>query len=91
MRWANRLLRIALELLAVGILVLVGAAIDSAIRQRYPEGDIGKDSLLSRKQAQLEAAKQFKVFYQFQFADKLKESGITFTHHGLTTSPNTCG
>jgi enediyne biosynthesis protein E4 len=83
MRWANRLLRITLELLAVGILVLVGAATDSAIRQRYPERDIGKDSLLSRKQTQLEAAKQFKVFYQFQFADKLKESGITFVHRAV--------
>ena len=26
---------------------------------------------------------KFKVFYQFQFADKLKESGITFVHHAV--------
>ncbi|HEY6373619.1 MAG TPA: VCBS repeat-containing protein, partial [Candidatus Sulfotelmatobacter sp.] len=31
----------------------------------------------------MEAAKQFRVFYQFQFSDKLKESGITFSHHAV--------
>jgi hypothetical protein len=83
MRWKNRLLRITFELLTVSTLVLVGAATDSAVRQRYPESDIGKDSLPARKAAQLEAAKQFKVFHQFQFTDKLKESGITFVYHSV--------
>lgn len=64
-------------------LILTLAALDSTIRARYPEEDIGKDSLPFRKKAQLEAAKQFKVFYQFQFADKLKESGITFRYHAV--------
>ncbi|MFZ0279971.1 MAG: hypothetical protein WA254_09780 [Candidatus Sulfotelmatobacter sp.] len=30
---------------------------------------MGRDSLVARKKAQLEAAKQFKVFHQFQFTD----------------------
>ena len=46
----------------------------------HPEFDIGVDTLPARKKAQLETANQFKVFYQFQFADKVKESGITFVH-----------
>ena len=79
----NRLLTIARRLLPVVILVLAAVATDSGIRSRYPEDDMGKDSLPSRKKAQMEAAKQFKVFYQFQFSDKLKESGITFTHHAV--------
>ena len=43
----------------------------------------GRDSLAARKKAQLEAANQFKVFHQFQFTDKLKESGITFSYHSV--------
>jgi hypothetical protein len=47
---------------------------------RYPDPDIGTDSLPARKKAQIATANQFKVFYQFQFTDKVKESGITFVH-----------
>jgi len=50
---------------------------------RYPTEDIGADSLASRKTAQLEAARQFKVFHDFQFSDRLKESGITFVHRAV--------
>ena len=50
---------------------------------RYPDPDIGVDSLPGRKKAQMETVDQFKVFYQFQFADKLKQSGITFVHHAV--------
>ena len=39
--------------------------------------------LPARKKAQLEAAKQFKVFHDFQFSDRLNESGITFVHHAV--------
>jgi hypothetical protein len=46
----------------------------------HPDPDIGVESLAARKKAQLQTVSQFKVFYQFQFADKLKESGITFVH-----------
>ena len=80
---SNRLLTISLGLWSVGVLLLIGGAAQSKIRSRFPEDDIGKDSLPSRQKAQMEAAKQFKVFYQFQFADRLKESGITFSHHAV--------
>ena len=46
-----------------------------------PNPDVGADTLQARKRAQLAAADQFKVFYQFQFADRIKDSGITFEHH----------
>ncbi|HTS31004.1 MAG TPA: CRTAC1 family protein [Bryobacteraceae bacterium] len=46
----------------------------------HPDPDIGVESLAARKKAQLATVSQFKVFYQFQFQDKLKESGITFIH-----------
>ena len=79
----NRLLTIARGLLPLVILVLAVLATDSGIRPRYPDNDMGKDSLPGRKRAQMEAAKQFRVFYQFQFSDNMKESGITFTHHAV--------
>jgi len=44
---------------------------------------MGADSLPARKKAQLVAAKQFKVFHDFQFVDRLQESGITFRHHAV--------
>jgi enediyne biosynthesis protein E4 len=56
---------------------------DTSPRLRYPTEDMGADSLLARKKAQLEAAKQFKVFHDFQFSDRLNESGITFVHHAV--------
>ena len=80
---SNRLLEMSLGLISVGILLLIAGAAQSTIRSRFPEDDMGKDSLPSRQKAQMEAAKQFKVFYQFQFADRLKQSGITFSHHAV--------
>lgn len=47
----------------------------------FPNPDVGVDSLRARQKAQLETVNQFKVFYQFHFTDKLKESGITFVQH----------
>src|ERR1700760_3308358 len=49
----------------------------------FPKGDIGLATLQSRQKAQLEAAKQFKVSYQFHFKDELQRSGITFRHRVL--------
>jgi len=37
----------------------------------------------ARKKAQIETEKQFKVFYNFHFSDKLKESGITFRNYAV--------
>ncbi len=45
---------------------------------RFPDPDVGLNTLPARKKAQLETISQFKVFYQFNFTDRLKESGITF-------------
>jgi enediyne biosynthesis protein E4 len=71
------------RLLPLALLILSGVAIDSTIRLRYPAEDIGKDSLPERKKAQLEAARQFEVFHQFQFSDHLSQSGITFKYHAV--------
>lgn len=49
----------------------------------YPDPDIGVDTLAARKEAQLETVGQFKVFHDFQFADRVKESGITFIQHSV--------
>ena len=79
----QRCLAVSLLLLATAILALLGASTDSAYPPRYPEEDSGADALPARKKAQLETVNQFNVFYQFHFADKLKESGITFVYHAV--------
>jgi hypothetical protein len=45
-----------------------------------PAKDIGVDTLEDRKKSQLETLDKFKVFHDFQFTDRLTESGITFVH-----------
>jgi hypothetical protein len=49
----------------------------------FPRNDAGLATLDARKKAQIETEKQFKVFYNFHFSDKLKESGITFRNHAV--------
>jgi enediyne biosynthesis protein E4 len=75
-------------ILLVGALALFATAFhppgrssESVPQVRYPDPDIGIDSLSARAKAQEQTASEFKVFYQFHFTDKLKESGITFVHH----------
>jgi hypothetical protein len=41
------------------------------------------EKLQKRKQQQEEAAKQFHAFYDFQFTDRVEESGITFRSHAV--------
>ena len=73
-------------LLAVPVLVLLTAALrslakpqQSSLPQVYMnDPDVGELTLPARKKAQLETVNQFKVYYQFHFTDKIKESGITF-------------
>jgi hypothetical protein len=73
---------LATPLLFAGILVALGAAwSQSPVQVRFPYPDAGADALAARQKAQLETVNQFKVFYQFHFTDKLKESGITFVQH----------
>ncbi len=50
-------------------------------RVLFPDPDVGVAALAERKKAQLATVDQFKVFYQFQFTDRVRESGITFVHH----------
>ena len=73
----------ALVLVATALVSLDGAVNESGHQVVYPNPDVGVDSLAARKKAQLETVTQFKVFYQFQFVDKVKESGITFVHHAV--------
>lgn len=71
----------ALLLLATFPVVLGQASSDSRPQVVFPNPDTGADTLASRKKAQMETVKQFKVFYQFQFTDKMRDSGITFVNH----------
>src|SRR5215831_987328 len=71
----------ALPVLAAVLVIRGGVKKESPVPVRFPDPDIGVDSLPARKKAQLETVNQFKVFYQFQLVDKVKESGITFVHH----------
>jgi hypothetical protein len=59
-------------------------AASKAIPQvRIPSPDIGVETIAARKKAQLETVDQFKTFFQFQFTDKVKESGITFVNRAV--------
>ena len=82
-KFTARLFSFVVPVLAGAAIGLLGASSDTKPRPRYPDQDIGADSLAARKQAQIETEKQFKVFYQFHFTDKLKESGITFVNHAV--------
>jgi hypothetical protein len=45
-----------------------------------PEQDAGIETLAARERAERAAADKLKVFHDFQFHDRLPESGITFVH-----------
>jgi enediyne biosynthesis protein E4 len=77
----NRSLSIATSLLAAALLVPVNTSSQSTPDVRYPDPDVGVDSLAARQKAQLDTADRFKVFFKFRFTDALKDSGITFFHH----------
>ena len=47
---------------------------------RFPDPDIGVTTLNARARAQRASVDRFKVVYDFQFTDRVKESGITFVH-----------
>jgi len=79
----NELPRAVSVAFTVTLLLAPCALNDTAPRLRYPPDDIGAESLPARKSAQIAAARQFGVFHDFQFADRLKESGITFVHHAV--------
>ena len=49
-------------------------------RVPYPDPDEGAASLGKRKEEQLAAAKEIRAFHDFQFRDRISESGITYVH-----------
>src|SRR5215831_18725464 len=77
----------------VGVFAKMRAADEPGLVQvRYPRTDVALDTMKARSKAQRETIQQFKVFYDFQFIDRLKESGITFVHHSVPSQPTTtCG
>jgi len=63
------------------LLLVLGAAIAAQSPQvRFPDPDIGVTTLNARARAQRASVDRFKVVYDFQFTDRVKESGITFVH-----------
>jgi len=62
-------------------LIVLGAAAASQasstpVPVNVPDPDIGVATLAERAKAQRETAGQFKVFYQFQFQDKVKDRSL---------------
>jgi len=79
---AKRIRYIATGVIAAAVFVAVytrGAAAPAMPEVRYPPEDTTA-LLAARKQQQLKTVDQFQVFYQFQFEDKLPQSGITFVN-----------
>jgi hypothetical protein len=56
---------------------------------QVPAPDVGADALAARAEAQRKTVEQFKVFYGFQFQDRVKESGITFVHRSVDDTGRT--
>jgi enediyne biosynthesis protein E4 len=79
-RFGNCLFLTALVLLGSAAFIPALVRSGSAPQVRYPEPDIGIDSLAARANTQEQTASEFKVFYQFHFADKIRDSGITFVN-----------
>src|SRR4051812_533560 len=57
------------------------AAPKPRVEVRTPAADIGVDTLDARRKAQIDTAAQIGAFHDFHFADRQKDSGITFVHH----------
>jgi enediyne biosynthesis protein E4 len=76
----KRSLSLALFLSIAALLALGGASSSSVPEVRYPDPDIGVDSLAARQKAQSETVDQFRVFHQFHFTDEVSKSGITFVN-----------
>jgi len=66
--------------LAILLVSIVFLTTSSGTRISQPNPDVGVQTLAARKKAQMQTVNQFKVFHDFQFTDRIKESGITFVH-----------
>ena len=70
------------KLAAPALVVVLSAAVAAQWPQvRTPDLDIGVNTLNARAQAQRATVDRFKVVHDFQFTDRVKDSGITFVHH----------
>jgi hypothetical protein len=65
----------------LAVLVLGAAVAAQSPQVRFPNPDIGVETLAARAKAQRATLEQFKVVNDFQFVDRVKESGITFVNH----------
>ena len=77
-------LRCAALLLILGSMRALFGADAAAARQIINPFGLNENTLRSleeNKQKQLQAAKSWKAFHNFQFADRYEESGIRFEHH----------
>jgi len=75
---------LAFLLICTEIFVIIRAADVPKLPQRsFPKVDVGLQALAAREQAQRDTIQQFKVFHDFHFTDKLRETGITFVHHAV--------
>src|SRR5580692_3463121 len=81
MRYGNCLFLTSLVFLASAAFIPALVRSGSVPQVRYPDPDIGIDSLAARAKTQEQTASEFKVFCQFHFTDRIKESGITFVNH----------
>ena len=69
------LLRKPIGWVFIATFLAVALSAQAPVEMRYPARDIGVDTLAARKKAQLETASQFQVFHDFQFTDRVSESG----------------
>ena len=56
---------------------------------KFPDPDIGEQTLQARRAAQLAAAESISVAHDFQFVDRLPESGITFRNRVVDDAART--
>lgn len=78
-----RLIATVVVVVGSGLLLLAMRQTNSTPRAvQYPAEDTQAE-LAARKASQLKTVDEFKVFYQFQFTDQLKSSGITFVNHAV--------
>src|SRR3954470_2136349 len=71
---------------------VVFAADPNTDRQRinpHPESALAPASIERNKEKQIEAAKSWKVFHDFQFSDRREESGINFEQHPVDDASKT--
>jgi hypothetical protein len=89
MRAAPR--RFAASLVGIGlgswaVVLAVSHAEKAPVPVLFPPHDAGVETLAARKAEQENAARQWKVFHDFRFSDRIAESGITFVHQATQDS-----